>query len=102
MRVSAAAASVGAGNGGEIWAYSKNSNAKSKAITGMAVNASAAARYATKGIGLTSEERMDMPVLFAGKKQSLMFGTAVNARSVERWSMCTTRTAFASTAGRAR
>jgi hypothetical protein len=68
----------------------------------MGANVYAAARYGTRGIGLTSEERMDMPVLFAGKKQSLMFGTAVNARSVERWSMCTTRTAFASTAGRAR
>ena len=68
----------------------------------MGANVYAAARYGTKGIGLTSEERMDMPVLFVGKKQSLMFGTAVNARSAERWSMCTMRAAFASIAGRAR
>jgi hypothetical protein len=75
---------------------------KGPVIFGMGAKLYAAARYGTKGIGFDIRGKNGHGLIICRQKTELMFGTAVNARSVERWSMCTTRTAFASTAGRAR
>jgi hypothetical protein len=71
------------------------------AIIGMAVNASAVARYGTKGISLTSRGRMVTSAKFV-VNQNLMYGTAVFVKPAERQGTHLAMTVSAFTVGRAR